>query len=231
VVDVEDGGPGLLRAAADRVEAMAARTTGGTWTVAGLLASRPEVVAVTADGDSEHVAEARARTVEWITALSPALAGPLAAWLRAAAREPVDEHALAVARLLAGRPAPPASAPAPPAERISALYDAFDARDVDAVLAQFAPDVDWPDAMHGGRVLGHAAVGAYWLAQWAVIDLEVHPRRVRDLPDGRVEVLVEQVVRDRDGDLLSHAFVLHTYTFTGPLISRMDVGDPQDPAP
>jgi len=39
-------------------------------------------------------------------------------------------------------------------------------------------------------------------------------------------VLVEQEVRDRGADLLGQAFVLHTYTFSGPLISRMDVGDP-----
>ena len=112
-------------------------------------------------------------------------------------------------------------------DRIAALYDAFNARDIDTVIAQFAPDVDWPDAWQGGRVVGHDAVRAYWLGQWEVIDLQVRPRRERELPDGRVEVLVEQTVRDRDGDLLSHAFVLHTYTFTGPLISRMDVGDPQ----
>jgi hypothetical protein len=111
-------------------------------------------------------------------------------------------------------------------DRIAALYDAFNARDIDTVIAQFAPDVDWPDAWHGGRVVGHDAVRAYWLGQWEVIDPEVHPRRVRELPDGRVEVLVEQVVRDRDGDLLGRAVVLHTYTFSGPLISRMDVGDP-----
>jgi hypothetical protein len=112
-------------------------------------------------------------------------------------------------------------------DRLTALYAAFNARDIDAVLTHFAPDVDWPDAWHGGRVVGTDAVRAYWLAQWEVIDPQVHPRRERELPDGRVEVLVEQVVRDRDGDLLGGASVLHTYTFTGPLISRMDVGDPQ----
>ena len=112
-------------------------------------------------------------------------------------------------------------------DRITALYDAFNARDIDGVMTQFAADVDWPDVMHGGRVIGHDAVRAYWLGQWEVIDPEVHPRRVRELPDGRVEVLVEQVVRDRDGDLLGGASVLHTYTFRGDLIVRMDVGDPQ----
>jgi hypothetical protein len=93
----------LLRTAADRLEALAARTTGGDWTLRGLLASRPEVVAELADGGSEHVAEARARTGEWIRTLSPAVAAPLAGWLRAAAdRAPVDPHALAVARVLLG---------------------------------------------------------------------------------------------------------------------------------
>jgi hypothetical protein len=92
----------LLLTAADRLEELAARTTGGSWTVRGLLASRPEVVAVDGDGGSEHVAEARARTAEWIRTLSPAVAGPLVGWLRAAARPPVDPHALAVARELLG---------------------------------------------------------------------------------------------------------------------------------
>ena len=34
----------VLLAAANRLEALAARTTGGSWEVRGLLASRPEVV-------------------------------------------------------------------------------------------------------------------------------------------------------------------------------------------
>ena len=112
-------------------------------------------------------------------------------------------------------------------QRVTALHDALDARDVDVVLAHVAPDVDWPDAMNGKRVVGRAALRAHWLDQWAVVDPHVHPRRVRELPGGRVEVLAEQTVRDRDGDLLARALVLHTYTFTGELVSRMDVGDPE----
>src|SRR4051812_50074344 len=146
----------LLGAAADRLEQLAARTTGGRWSLGGLLASRPEVVARLADGTTEHVAEARARSADWIVTLAPALAGPLAGWLRAAARTPVDPHALAVARLIAGQVGS--------TDRFTALYEAFNARDVDAVLAHLAPDVDWPDAWHGGRVIGIDAVRAYWRA-------------------------------------------------------------------
>lgn len=94
----------LLREVADRVERLAARTTPGDWRPAGLLASRPEVVAFRADGGTEHVAEARASSAAWITALSPAVAGPLADLLRAAAaRAPADPAALALAATLAAR--------------------------------------------------------------------------------------------------------------------------------
>jgi hypothetical protein len=93
-----------LTAAAERLEQLAARTTAGNWRTAGLLATRPEVVAHHPDGGTEHVAEARARTAEWITALSPAVAAPLAAWLRSAASvEPVDDAALGLARTLLER--------------------------------------------------------------------------------------------------------------------------------
>jgi ketosteroid isomerase-like protein len=111
---------------------------------------------------------------------------------------------------------------------ITELYGAIDARDADGLAAHLAPDVDWPEPMQGGRVVGRDAVREHWQAQWSVLDLQMHPRRVRELPDGRVEVLVEQVVRDADGDLLGGATVLHTYTVSGGLVTRMDVGDPLD---
>jgi hypothetical protein len=98
----------LLRAAADRLELLAARSTPGDWRTGGLLATRPEVIAHrdSADGEdgTEHVAEARAGTAAWITALSPAVGPPLAAWLRAAAEaSPVEPAATAVARVLLER--------------------------------------------------------------------------------------------------------------------------------
>ena len=94
----------LLRTAADRLEALAARTTAGDWRTGGLLASRPEVIAHRADGSTEHVAETRAGTAAWITALSPDVAAPLAAWLRTeAGTDPVSAEARAFAGALLDR--------------------------------------------------------------------------------------------------------------------------------
>ena len=94
----------LLREAADRLDRLAARSTPGDWRTTGLLATRPEVIAHRADGSTEHVAEARAGTAAWITALSPAIAGPLVSWLRTAADgDTVDPAAVTLARTLLDR--------------------------------------------------------------------------------------------------------------------------------
>lgn len=102
-------------------------------------------------------------------------------------------------------------------------YAAFNARDIDAVLAVMHPDVDWPNGMDGGRVRGHAAVRAYWTRQWALIDPRVEPRGFTVEADGRMAVAVHQVVRDLAGTVLRDVTVEHVYTFEGDLITSMEI--------
>jgi len=105
------------------------------------------------------------------------------------------------------------------------LYAAFNARDIDAVLARLDGDVDWPNAWEGGRLRGRDAVRAYWTRQWAAIDGRVEPVLIEERPDGRVVVEVQQTVRDLDGALLSDGRVRHVYTLRDGLVTRMDVED------
>lgn len=104
-------------------------------------------------------------------------------------------------------------------------YDAFNARDIEGVLARFTDDVDWPNAWEGGRVVGHGAVRDYWTRQWAEIDPHVEPKAFRELPDGRVEVEVHQLARSLTGELVGEGTVLHTYSFRDGLIEGMEVSE------
>jgi hypothetical protein len=106
---------------------------------------------------------------------------------------------------------------------LRSLYRAFNARDIDTVLAAMSPDVDWPNGWEGGRVLGRDAVRRYWERQWAEIRPAVDPTGFRERSDGTVEVGVRQVVRDRTGTVLARGDVRHVYAFTGDLVQRMDV--------
>jgi ketosteroid isomerase-like protein len=116
---------------------------------------------------------------------------------------------------------------APVAAELEALlrrtYAAFNARDVDAVLAALHPEVDWPNVLEGTRLHGHAAVRDYWARQFATIDPRVEPQAFRLEPDGRVAVDVHQVVRDRGGALLADNRVQHVYRLRDGLFDHMEV--------
>jgi hypothetical protein len=45
-----------------------------------------------------------------------------------------------------------------PEQILRPAYRAFNARDVEAAIELMHPDVDWPNACEGGRVVGRAAV-------------------------------------------------------------------------
>jgi hypothetical protein len=102
-------------------------------------------------------------------------------------------------------------------------YEAFNARDLEAVLALMHPEVDWPNMMEATRARGHAAVRDYWTRQFEVIDSHVEPMRFEEHADGRVTVEVHQVVRDLDGNVTADATVDHVYAFRDDLVARMDV--------
>lgn len=109
------------------------------------------------------------------------------------------------------------------AATVRQLYAAFNAKDIDALLAWMQPDVDWPDMLENRRVIGHDAVRAYWLRQFELVDPRVEPRGVVERGGAEVIVDVHQVVRNREGTILSDQVVQHVYTLRNGLIAAMDV--------
>ena len=59
------------------------------------------------------------------------------------------------------------------------VYDRFNARDMETVLAAMHEDVIWANGMEGGHVHGRDEVRSYWTRQWTVIDPHVEPRPQR----------------------------------------------------
>ena len=102
-------------------------------------------------------------------------------------------------------------------------YRSFNARDVDALLADMADDVDWPNVAEGTRLRGHDAVRAYWEAQFRVADPRVEPVRIDADRRGRAVVVVHQRIADLDGNVLHESEVEHAYSFRDGKVARMDV--------
>ena len=57
-------------------------------------------------------------------------------------------------------------------ELLHRAYAAFNRRKIESVLALMHADVDWPNGMEGGRVLGTGAVREYWTrvnSRWSIL--------------------------------------------------------------
>jgi len=109
------------------------------------------------------------------------------------------------------------------AQLVQQLYDGFNARNIDAVLAALADDVAWANGMDGGHVHGREAVRAYWTQQWSTIDPHVEPVQISPTEDGSTDVEVHQTVRDLEGKLLLDETVRHVFRIEGGHVTRFDI--------
>ena len=109
------------------------------------------------------------------------------------------------------------------AELLRRLYDRFNARDMEAILATMHANVVWANGMEGGHVHGHDGVRTYWTRQWEKIDPHVDPAEFSADADGALHVEVRQTVRDRNGNVLFDKMVGHIFRIEGGLIRRFDI--------
>jgi ketosteroid isomerase-like protein len=108
-------------------------------------------------------------------------------------------------------------------ELLKRIYDRFNARDMETVLAALREDVIWANGMEGGHVHGREGVRSYWTRQWATVDPRVEPVAFAEGPKAEVIVEVRQVVRDLKGNLLVDKMVGHIFRIENGLVSRFDI--------
>jgi hypothetical protein len=103
------------------------------------------------------------------------------------------------------------------------VYQFFNQRNVDSILALMHADVVWPNGMEGGWIHGREGVRAYWTRQWTLVDPHVEPVRFEADQSGRVVVHVHQVVRDLSGAVILDRPVQHVYLIVDGLIRNMEI--------
>jgi ketosteroid isomerase-like protein len=108
-------------------------------------------------------------------------------------------------------------------EFLKRVYDRFNARDMETVLAALHEDVIWANGMEGGHVHGRDGVRSYWTRQWAMIDPHVEPVGFSSSPDGELIVEVHQTVRDLQGNILADQMVGHIFRLESGLVKHFDI--------
>ena len=109
------------------------------------------------------------------------------------------------------------------AEFVKQLYERFNARNMEALLASMSEDVMWANGMEGGHVHGREGVRSYWSRQWAMVNPHVEPVDTSIGANSEIVVEVHQVVRDLDGRLLADKMVGHIFQMENGLIKRFDI--------
>lgn len=104
-------------------------------------------------------------------------------------------------------------------------YSAFNRRDIDGALALMTPDVTWPKASEGGKVVGKEEIRNYWTRQWAEFDPYVEPLAMTSEDGDRIRVRVRQLVKSLAGEVLSDSEVVHVFTLNRGRIAAMDLGE------
>ena len=117
-------------------------------------------------------------------------------------------------------------------EILKRMYERFNARDIDGVLAELDDDVMWANGMDGGHVHGREAVRDYWTRQWAMVSPHVEPVGFHEAADDAIVAEVRQSVRDLEGRPLvgqTHGLkdktVEHIFRFRDGKVIRFDIGD------
>ena len=110
-------------------------------------------------------------------------------------------------------------------ELLKHVYERFNARDMETVLAVMHEDVVWANGMEGGHVHGRDGVRSYWTRQWAIVDPHVDPVGFSVGPDGEIIIEVHQVVHDLAGRLLVDQSVGHIFRVENGQIKRFDIRD------
>lgn len=106
---------------------------------------------------------------------------------------------------------------------LSRAYEAYNARNLEALGAVLHDDAEWPDSLEGGLVTGRAAVIAYFARQFDLMQLDARQITVREEPPSRIVLDIQYAVRSREGQLWSDTRAVLAYDFADGLIRRLTV--------
>lgn len=110
-------------------------------------------------------------------------------------------------------------------EFLQNLYEAFNKREIETIIALMRSDVKWANGLEGGFVHGRDAVREYWTNQFKAIQPELETLKFETDESGRNVVTVHQIVKDLDGNVLVDTEVRQIFTIENDLISLYEIGE------
>ena len=105
------------------------------------------------------------------------------------------------------------------------LYDAFNKREIETIIALMLPDVKWANGLEGGFVYGRDAVREYWTNQFKDIQPQLETLKFETDENNRNIVTVHQIIKDLQGNVLADTTVHQIFTIEDGLVSLYEIGE------
>lgn len=105
------------------------------------------------------------------------------------------------------------------------LYDAFNRREIETIIAAMHPNVKWANGLEGGFVYGREAVREYWTNQFKQIQPKLETLEFETDETGRSVVTVHQIIKDLECNVLVDTEVRQIFTIEDGLISLYEIGE------
>lgn len=107
-------------------------------------------------------------------------------------------------------------------ELIKHLYEDFNARKMDAILANLTEDVMWANGMDGGYVHGHKDLREYWERQWSRLNPQIKAVGFSKTEEGAILVDARFSGQTPDQEFKDMP-AGHVFYFKNGLVSRFDI--------
>lgn len=104
---------------------------------------------------------------------------------------------------------------------LSALHRAIEDHDIEALVALFHPEARIPDSLDQGLLVGHQEIRAYFLRQFAEMQVGATLLWVHPLPDDRADAIIHVTVHNPQGDFRWEGQVAASYRLDQGLIAEM----------
>lgn len=108
-------------------------------------------------------------------------------------------------------------------ELIKQLYEDFNVRKADAILAKLTDDVIWANGMEGGYIQGHKDLRDYWERQWAMLNPQIKAVGFSKTEDGSILVDVLFNGHSPQGQVFKDMQAGHVFHIKNGLVSRFDI--------
>lgn len=105
------------------------------------------------------------------------------------------------------------------------LYDAFNLREIETIIAAMHPQVKWANGLEGGFVHGRDAVREYWIEQFKSIQPQLETLSFELDENGRDVVTVHQLIKDLEGNVLADMTVHQIFTIENGSITLYEIGE------